>query len=362
MSITTALMAAMLLVLSAPASSQEASRLLRLAERLDQLDVAETEDILAKAESCIARRDFDCANKQLALAKTTATTNGAVTDMARVQALLRAEENVVATERRLARLRREREKEEEEHERRMARRQELEDDSPSAQPNLGLIIAQTANSVFQNHNKFAAAASQQQNAIFAQENARRAARADAERQMQAERETSARNAAGEDRRRANAAERALRQAEAERQEALAARRQQQESDAKEEERRTRIAAEKADKLAREEAERIASKNELDQYFAALRSGIRMRATKCPDGAGHYYATGSRPKLKEPSGHSCIDVSFEAKCSNSNHAIAGIAKNYIGMAGCFGDTYQIGPKPGCEVKDVQITITAVNGCS
>ena len=86
------------------------------------------------------------------------------------------------------------------------------------------------------------------------------------------------------------------------------------------------------------------------------------ATKCPDGEGNYYATGSMPKIR-PEVVGCIVVSFEAICPGSNVAIGGRAANVVGMSGCFGDTYKISPKSACGVKEVKIRIiNAQSGCS
>ena len=46
------------------------------------------------------------------------------------------------------------------------------------------------------------------------------------------------------------------------------------------------------------------------------------------------------------------MNFEAICPGSNIVINGKADNFIGMSGCFGDTYKISPKSARNVKDVK----------
>lgn len=129
--------------------------------------------------------------------------------------------------------------------------------------------------------------------------------------------------------------------------------QQQARLEKADEERRRIAAANAEKAAAQRAEA--------EYFTSMRQGIRLVATKCPDNAGHYYATGILPKVKSKV-DLCIDVSYEASCPGDRNVVTGVAKNFIGMSGCFGDTYQIDPKPECSVKEVRIRVTDVlPGC-
>jgi len=41
---------------------------------------------------------------------------------------------------------------------------------------------------------------------------------------------------------------------------------------------------------------------------------------------------------------------------------GTAQNFIGMVGCFGDTYDINPKPGCKVEQVRIEVVEARECA
>lgn len=118
----------------------------------------------------------------------------------------------------------------------------------------------------------------------------------------------------------------------------------------------RLAAEQTAKAAEKEAKQQAE----TEYLKAVAAGVKLVATKCPDGEGSYYATGSMHRIK-PEVVSCIDVHFEAMCPDSRNVIAGVADNFIGMGGCFGDTYKITPKPACAVKDVKIRIVNAQAC-
>lgn len=138
-------------------------------------------------------------------------------------------------------------------------------------------------------------------------------------------------------------------------------RQQREAQERKEQERKRqqveqkAAAERA-KLAQEQAEKQAR----DGYLRNVAQGTRLAATKCPDGEGKYYATGSRPKIK-PEVVACVDIQYRAYCPGGRQYSEGIAHNFIGMSGCFGDTYEINPKPACKVDEVRIEVVAAQSC-
>jgi len=98
-----------------------------------------------------------------------------------------------------------------------------------------------------------------------------------------------------------------------------------------------------------------------QYLRGVASGTRLVATKCPGGEGKYYASGSRPKIK-PEVVGCVDMTFRAYCPGSMQYSEGTAHNFVGMSGCFGDTYEIAPKPNCEANQVRIEIVNARACS
>ena len=116
--------------------------------------------------------------------------------------------------------------------------------------------------------------------------------------------------------------------------------------------------EEAERLAKIQAEKAAKQQAEGDYMETMRRGIRLAATKCPDGAGHYYVTGKMPKAK---GDYCINVHYQAICPGSRVIVNGVAHNFIGMSGCFGDTYQIDPKPACAVDQVRVEVTDVRPC-
>jgi len=148
-------------------------------------------------------------------------------------------------------------------------------------------------------------------------------------------------------------------------------RQEQEAKRRDEERRNqelrdsierkRVAeAEAARKQAAAAAAKLAEQQAKAQYLRSVASGTRLVATKCPDGAGKFYATGTRPNIK-PEVVACVDVHYRAYCPGSRQHSNGVARNFIGMSGCFGDTYDINPKPDCNVDQVRIDIVEARVC-
>lgn len=120
------------------------------------------------------------------------------------------------------------------------------------------------------------------------------------------------------------------------------------------------AKQKSETAAAKLAEQQAEKQAREQYLKRVASGTRLVATKCPDGEGKYYATGSRPSIK-PEVVGCVDVHFRAYCSGSTQYSNVVAHNFIGMSGCFGDTYDINPKPACKVDQVRIEVVEARAC-
>lgn len=139
--------------------------------------------------------------------------------------------------------------------------------------------------------------------------------------------------------------------------AAEAKRQQEEARKQEEERKR--AKDKADREARAEAEKVAAQQARDAYLNTMRQGIQLVATKCMDDAGHYYVTGRMPSAK---GGFCIDVSYRASCPDNVSVSTGVARNFVGRPGCYGDTYQIEPKPKCPVDRVTVRVTDVQPCN
>lgn len=122
----------------------------------------------------------------------------------------------------------------------------------------------------------------------------------------------------------------------------------------------KVADEQAEQRRKDAAAKEADRVERQNYLAEMRRGIRLGASKCPDGEGHYYVAGTKPRIK---GGFCIDVAYEASCRDGRSVVTGVAKNFIGMNGCFGDTYKLDPKPACPVAEVSVRVTDVQpGCN
>jgi hypothetical protein len=345
-----------LLLTAVPLADARQSNMLRMSEQLDDIDRADLHEILESAKSCIRRRDFACADASLAKARKLAVDNKDQAAWKGASEALTMERQAVERERYAAereRIRRENERQEAE---RLAAAREAEDmASPESAPDAGALIAAMGMQTLQNYANISATARAQQNAAIGRANEARV-----QREAQAERERQ-RNAS-ERQRLANDSVRQAAENEAKQRSLLAEQAAQRQREQLAEEARERMARDKADRLAREEEARAANQRELTEYHEAMRRGIRLAATKCPDGEGHYYATGTTPRVKEPKLPSCIDVSYAAYCPANNTSSRGIARNFVGFSGCFGDTYKIDPKPACDVRDVQVQVTNVRSCS
>ena len=127
------------------------------------------------------------------------------------------------------------------------------------------------------------------------------------------------------------------------------------------ERKRVAAAEEAKQKAEKERQAQAEKQARAQYLQSIKTGSRLVATMCPGGEGKYFATGSRPRIK-PEVVSCVDVRFRAYCPGSRQYSEGVAPIFVGLSGCFGDTYEINPTPGCKVDQVRIEVIEARECS
>ncbi|HYE41736.1 MAG TPA: hypothetical protein VEB23_17500 [Ramlibacter sp.] len=98
----------------------------------------------------------------------------------------------------------------------------------------------------------------------------------------------------------------------------------------------------------------------NDFLRLVASGVRMRAVTCPGGDGQIFATGTRPRPR-PEVVSCVDVHYRARCDRSDVIIPGVATNFAGSAGCFGETYAIKPKPACAPERVRIEVVEARPC-
>lgn len=180
-------------------------------------------------------------------------------------------------------------------------------------------------------------AAQQSQKTQTQAQAQQAAR------QQQEREAAAQKAREEEARR-------LREEEARRQQEA-----QAEAARKEAERQQR----EKDRLAKEQAEQQNKARLEADYLRAIKDGTRMKAVVC---YGNHYVTGTRPRVKEPAHmSSCVDVSVTAWCPGDRSGRRVVATNFVGMGGCYGDTYKIEPKPACEAEQMRVVVEEVRRC-
>lgn len=95
------------------------------------------------------------------------------------------------------------------------------------------------------------------------------------------------------------------------------------------------------------------------YLKAIKDGTRMKVISC---YGDHYVSGERPRVKEPAGmSSCVNVAVTAWCPGDRSGRPVLARNFVGMAGCFGDTYKIEPRPSCKAEDMRVVVESVQSC-
>lgn len=362
--------------------------LLDMVDKLDKLDQQDFQGVLNKANDCTIERKFSCSEEQLRKAEKLANGSKDKQALNTAKQKLRAEKQRVKEEElaraeqerqtRLAEERRAREEERREEERRlMAQRQQQE--SSSSSTNYGQSFAKGVNDAVNFQNNLGKI---QDNTVrdinrITQENK---ARAETERQARNERaETDRRDRENErirqqnktnrerqerDQREADrraeerANERRIKQAQLlAKQEDLERKQAIQKEEARKQAQARKKAEDEAAKIAEQKAEKLAS----DKYLKSVAAGTRLVAKTCPDGEGKYYATGKRPHIN-PEVVSCVDVHYRAYCPGSTQpTTTGIAGNFVGVAGCFGDTYEINPKPPCKVDQVRIEVIKAVSC-
>lgn len=115
--------------------------------------------------------------------------------------------------------------------------------------------------------------------------------------------------------------------------------------------------EAADRVAAARAEKAAEEKAMSNYMSSMTKGIRLSAINC---FGSTEVTGSVPKIK--GADYCIDVHYTARCPGDAVGSNGVAKNFIGGKGCYGDTATVSPKPTCKAEAVTVQVTDVRpGC-
>jgi hypothetical protein len=372
-----------------------------MADQLDKLDQQDFQNTLDKANDCTRVRNFSCSDEMLRkaaklangskdkLALNTATRNLQV-ERQRVkdEALARAEQArqmQLAEQRRNDELAAEARREEDRAEESRRRAQQEQNDEPGTSNPYAAFAQgmQQSQNFYSGLNKIHNDSMQNINRIVEEKRANE--RADREQRERNERAAAEQRAQDNERiRQQNAARR---QQEQDRQQNLAYQQEQarkqadadaaklaaQRAEKQEQERQQKLALQqeqtrkqeqerkKAEAAATKLAEQQAQKQASDQYLKSVAAGSRLVATKCPGGEGKYYATGNRPNIK-PEVVGCVDIRYRAYCAGSAQFSEGVARNFIGMAGCFGDTYEINPKPDCKVDQVRIeVIEAMPGC-
>jgi hypothetical protein len=369
-------------------ADDDMSGLLEMSDQLDKVDKEDFQAAIDRANDCTRARNFSCSESELAKAgklangakdkKVLAAARQSIVDE---KALIAEEERRREKERQLAEERaRERERQarreaEEREERQSARNSSAEDYAAimggfnSNLETLANINRQTNERVREINRVQTERAAAEAHIRAEQEERRREERREA-RRMEEARQSRERLAQADARDRTEqrrveaerAAEQQRREREAQQREEQRRKDEQAQRERAQEQERQRQRErerEQAERVAKAQAEKAAAQQAEAAYMSAMRQGIRLAATKCPDGAGHYYVTGKAPNVK---GSYCIDVYYQAVCPGSRVRINGMAHNFVGMSGCFGDTYQIDPKPACPVDQVSIEVTDVRQCN
>ncbi len=370
-------------LLCAATLAPQAATQQELIRALDELDREEMLDALAEARSCIYKRRFDCADKQLKKARKVANSGAdkreiksAETELAREVAAYEAEQAREREERRREERERERQEEMERRAEMAERRRQQEEEAEEREANrrdLANHFQSKLNEIaaFQrNMNQQAQLTAQLVEQAKAQKQAQADQRA-AERQRQADERREQQLAQQRQAQAASERREAERQREAERLErerkAEEARRQREEERRRAEEERRLAAERRAEEQRKREAEALARKQAEEQRIAderrkeqetleQLRSGIRLGAANC---YGETHVGGKLPKGVK--GSMCINVRFTAYCPGDGVGIRGEAKNFIGFdVGCFGDTTRI-QTPTCKPKDLRVEVDDVVKC-
>lgn len=354
-----------------------------LIRALDELDREEMLDALADARSCIYRRQFDCAEKQLKKARKVANTSAdrrevksVETELTREVAAKEAEDAREREERRRAERERERVEEIERQERLAERRRQQEEEDEAREASRRDVLNH-----FQNKMNEIAAFQRNMNQQ-AQLTAQLVAQAQAQKQAEANARAAERQRQVDEQRERQAAQQRVAQANAERQDAERrreaerlererkaeeARRQREEERRRAEEERRVANERRAEEQRKREAEALARKQAEEQRIAdekrkeqetleLLRYGIRLGAANC---YGETHVGGKLPKgVKKDL---CINVRFTAYCPGDGVGTKGEAKNFIGFdVGCFGDTTRI-PTPACKAKELRVEVDEVVKC-
>ncbi|MBX9960992.1 MAG: hypothetical protein K2Y15_12725 [Burkholderiaceae bacterium] len=157
-------------------------------------------------------------------------------------------------------------------------------------------------------------------------------------------------------------QRQQREAAAERAREDEARRTREEETRRQEEAQAATARREAERQQRErerQAEQQSQARLEADYLKAIKEGTRMKVISC---YGDHYVSGERPRVKEPAGmSSCVNVAVTAWCPGDRSGRPVLARNFVGMAGCFGDTYKIEPRPSCKAEDMRVVVESVQSC-
>ncbi|MCE1226337.1 MAG: hypothetical protein LWW87_07610 [Geobacteraceae bacterium] len=110
-------------------------------------------------------------------------------------------------------------------------------------------------------------------------------------------------------------------------------------------------------LKKKEQEKAAEEKAKQDYLKTVSAGVRLKAINC---FGKSYVSGTMPRIR-PEKVACVDVLFRATCPGSVTGSTGRAKNFVGLSGCYGDTYDIQPALPCKAEEIRVSVTDVVPC-
>jgi hypothetical protein len=329
-------------------SEEDQRRMLDQLDQMEQLDQLEFDELSDDAYMCIRRRDFGCAELKLSDASKYADSSSDRERLSSLREKLSLERQAVERER-IAEERAARERQRAE--------EDAEEEVSSAAMFAGMLNA------FSEGWSAAEARNQQMRAAYAEAIARGATAGEAEQRRREDAEKKERQQKTQKQvaittANAPARESALGQPRIAQQEGEAKQREERRQEAQAQRER----AQEQERLRQEGARRAREQEAKDvaqhAYLSEMRQGIRLAATKCPGGEGQHYVIGTKPSMKQEV--SCIDVYYRASCPGT-WSTNGVANIFVGASGCFGDTYQIEPKPVCAVEQVRVVVTDVRPC-
>lgn len=152
-------------------------------------------------------------------------------------------------------------------------------------------------------------------------------------------------------------EAAAKKAEQERIAAQAKAEAERKAKAEEDKRQRELAA--AERKRQQEEEKAARIKATNDYIQNEATGSRLKAIQC---FGEKHVIGVRPRVK-PELAACMYLTYRFRCPGEQRwTEQETTTNYIGMmGGCYGESYELKPKPSCPVEQIELQPVKGRGC-